>query len=118
MIEKEEKLDRRQVRCFVDDADWIEEEVTRREKVVGRRKVWPAHVVREAIALLKAANSSSAPQKSMISSKEAGQLEQFREFLRSAPKQDVHMVLSLMERFTDDVKETSQKFLERKSGGR
>ena len=117
MIEKEDKIDRRQVRCFVEDADWIEDEVKRREKVVGRRKVWPADVVRDAIGLLKSGKSGLSNDDSSASAKEAESVSRFRQFLRSAPKGDVHMVLSLIARFSGE-NDNALNLPERRSAGR
>lgn len=51
-------------------------------------------------------------------SKDLPAVEQFRAFLKSAPKEDVHMVLSLMARFTANVKEDSERSSERRTKSR
>jgi hypothetical protein len=118
MIDSEEKLGRRQVRCYVDDADWIEEEVVRREKVLGRRKVWPADVVRDAVSFLKSSETKPAASGGLygpeVSPKNKVIVNEFLDFLRTGEKSDVHTVLSLIARLSARRGEMGESSPERK----
>ena len=70
-------------------------------------------------ANLKAADAPVIAQEDRsLSSKEQASVDQFLAFLRSAPKEDVHMVLSLMARFSSNLKENSLKTPERRFSSR